>query len=340
MIELGPISDTKNRRIGVRRLISILGLGIVALALSGAGALWTYFQFRYTHAFVLHILAASTDAQVVVEGTGIRINAGIPPWAEPFMLDLSLVTPGLVVYTGLCMLSGCWYLLRRGAGTATARTEFPFPGGSKAAGVQSGLIGTVFGMILAFHNADRQAQDQAQILLEALGTALWSTLTALVFAFFVWPFLSLLYRRLTWSTFSSSEDPFVALATRAGSTAMALDALGSSVAVLHTKIDVQVLVARTSALETQVGLVTTQQKDLSDNITALRRALESMTLKVDTIDSGQQATMKRVSKQQDDLEQLTARVNIRASRWRRVVKTLEDNVRRIHEALSRMSDWS
>jgi hypothetical protein len=120
-----------------------------------------------------------------------------PGWVQPLLKDLSSISALLVVLTALQMLLGALRLLSGNAGNL-ARVHFPFHRSYQTYFVQLGLIGTVVGFVLAFSEVGvaPEAAEQTQVLLDALGTALWSTLTALVLAYMFGPSVEFVYAAL------------------------------------------------------------------------------------------------------------------------------------------------
>lgn len=134
-------------------------------------------------------------ATVFEGGAAATDHEGVSPW-----LDTSMVTPLLLDFTLLCMglgavcLGGWTSLTERWIGKPT----FPFPKGYRGFFVQYGLLGTVYGLILAFWNLNlsQEVSSQTRQLLTGMGAALWSTLTALVLAYVVCPLIERLYQGL------------------------------------------------------------------------------------------------------------------------------------------------
>lgn len=67
--------------------------------------------------------------------------------------------------------------------------HFPFPMMYKTYFVQLGLWGTVFAFIVAFSTKPGASESSVNILYEALGTALWSTFSAITLAFILCPLI-------------------------------------------------------------------------------------------------------------------------------------------------------
>jgi len=123
-----------------------------------------------------------------------------PRWVAPLLQDLSVISPVLVLFTALCMATGAALLVWPSLWPQRfSSPRFPFPSAYRGHFVQLGLLGTIVGFVIAFSSADgRGAPGGAEpaLLLDALGTALWSTLTALTLAYVVGPPVEALYAGL------------------------------------------------------------------------------------------------------------------------------------------------
>lgn len=118
----------------------------------------------------------------------------VPSCLEPYLVDLSVVSPTLVAVTAAFTMIGAFILIgfmaresmpedgweQRSIQSAT----FPFPSRYRTYYVQMGLIGTIFGFVIAFSHLDQEARNTGA-LIDALGTALWSTLIALILAYVI-----------------------------------------------------------------------------------------------------------------------------------------------------------
>jgi hypothetical protein len=123
---------------------------------------------------------------------------GLTPAAIPYLarVDLSTVTPLVLMLTLIAMTRGIWRLDRWLADGKDPRQlwrpHFPFSPGLRNLLIQLGLLGTIFAFIVAFNDlaattAAKAASYNPAVLIAPLGTALWSTFAGIAFAFLVLP---------------------------------------------------------------------------------------------------------------------------------------------------------
>lgn len=259
-------------------------LAAVAALLFGTATIIAYHNLRYSYARVLDILGGAASASPGLELTAVDV----PAWVDPFLQDLSVVSPALVVFTGARMLVAALLLLA--APLATRRwssLHFPFPEPYKVYYIQMGLLGTIVGFVLAFAEVDPRAERQSLILLEALGTALWSTLTAIVLAYVVCPVVEAPYRRLRDMLLprepGDTRSALDLLRARTFAAAEELDVLGAATRALTAasqtlgaELGDRELASRLARVETQVaelvhvaGTLAAAHSELRDRIVAL-----------------------------------------------------------------------
>ena len=174
----------------------------------------------------------------------------------PFMQDLSVVSPLLTAFTLLCMTySG--FLLLRAVPVKKGRSpgpRFPFPSAYKGYYIQIGLIGTIVGFVIAFSNINPSLQGQSEVLLDALGTALWSTLTAITLAYVICPLVEILFQGWLWVRTGYDPHPdtlsaIEALRVRTVAATESLDDFARSISALSADMDNLQLKNRLSNLE-------------------------------------------------------------------------------------------
>ena len=180
----------------------------------------------------------------------------IPAWVMPFMQDLSVVSPALTAFTLLCISYGGFLLLRavpvnRGRSPGP---RFPFPSAYKGYYIQIGLIGTIVGFVIAFSNINPSLQGQSEVLLDALGTALWSTLTAITLAYVVCPLIEILFQgwlrvRTGYDANPDTLSAIEALRLRTVSATESLDDFARSISALSADMDRLQLKNRLNKLE-------------------------------------------------------------------------------------------
>ena len=153
--------------------------------------------------------------------------------------------------------------------------HFPFPENYKIYYVQMGLLGTIVGFVIAFADVDPSAEKQSLILLEALGTALWSTLSALLLAYVLCPVLEQLYQRLAQADPSGDKSGCTVslrqLQRQTIETSSSLKGLSSEVSALGDELSKARVEQRVMALEAEVA---EQQKGLG-RLIELGTALET-----------------------------------------------------------------
>lgn len=243
----GGTAESISRRLA--RAVSsvpVIGGGLLLwLSLLGLALIVTYYNVRYSVYRIASVFAPGERAEPV-----------IPAAVQPLLQDLSLVSPLLVVFTLLCLILASGRLLRLQPGLTQypRHLHFPFPDAYRGYFVQFGLIGTMVGFVIAFSNINTSLQGQSAILLDALGTALWSTLTAIVLAYGVCPLLELLFR--FWlrvrAGLGPETDALAALDELRVQTVAAtqsLTALGRSVTLLSHDMDTLQLHNRLARLE-------------------------------------------------------------------------------------------
>lgn len=115
----------------------------------------------------------------------------VPDWIRWTLVDLSLVTPALVLHCGYRVLRGGIRMMRVSAMWVPDDT-FPFPKRYRVFYVNMGLLGTLIGFVIAFQNPTASIQAQANVLVLSLSTAVWSSVTAVALAYGLGPLFELL----------------------------------------------------------------------------------------------------------------------------------------------------
>lgn len=106
--------------------------------------------------------------------------------------DLSSITPFLLAWFFFGLCRGSFRILQQGIPTANWHNwlHFPFPRNHKTHWVQLGLLGTIWGfLIIGFQMEENKenTQEAINILIQAFGTALLSTFTAVILAYICAP---------------------------------------------------------------------------------------------------------------------------------------------------------
>lgn len=226
---------------------------------------------------------------------------GIPEQFLPLMLDLSVVSPALVTFTTACMFVGSIVVISPGLLPTTSRC-FPFPGSYRGRFVQLGLLGTIVGFVIAFSSIKAGSSEnpysiqQSKIMLDALGTALWSTLTALILAYVFGPLLEAfmkLLMRLRGATMGTDSPSALERLRESGVQAAAsLGELADKAKELGAELDLQ-----------KVGLVMTEVqgtlRELSTQTTKLKLKLEEANQRIGELEEQRHGLEKRVQELDD-----------------------------------------
>lgn len=270
LISPSPENDSRERPAWVTASAgALLALSTVVFLLSLAVG---FYNVRYSAIRISEIGAEPTGA--VAETSTREFPATFPEWVHPYLQDLSVVSPALVAFTAASMILGSVWLLWFPAAVARASSiHFPFPDSYKTYYIQFGLLGTIVGFVIAFSDIDLGAERQTLVLIEALGTALWSTLTALLLSYGVCPLFELAYRRL--------RDP---LARRHPSdTRSALELLrqrtsdaAESLTTLRRTADAMSAELNLHQLESRVGRVEGSLSQIVDDLTRLTKAVRGI----------------------------------------------------------------
>lgn len=136
-------------------------------------------------AFVNNAVAVTKwwKAFIAAGGDGSSVAAKMPgfiEWLDWSVVDYSAVTTLIPTIGFLCMTIGAWRLLRR---RRVAAADFPFFKGSDQLHIALGLFGTLWGIIvIGYYNLETVSMPD---LMQCLHTALFSTLTAVVWVFMI-----------------------------------------------------------------------------------------------------------------------------------------------------------
>src|SRR5580692_10397082 len=246
-----------------RNLLARLTL-IVGLCIFLGGLLISWEQFCYSY-FYLQAVFANAGADALK-----AVMQRIPVWARRYMVDLAVVAPGLVCFTGACVWVGAWRILWGKAVSATHDT-FPFPRPYRIYYIQHGLLGAVFGFVIGFSNLDPESGQASAVLLTALGAALWSTLTAIGLAYFLCPIIEVFFQRVLLTTSGSvnEEDPLIELDKPANDAATALQRLAEAASASDPALAVRSLNETVILLSQNLTLASSKLQLAEGNIQVL-----------------------------------------------------------------------
>jgi hypothetical protein len=251
---------------------------IGSLWLCGTATVVVYYNMIYSRDQITRMLRPQGPKSAL----DVRNADPVPAWVMPYMVDLSVVTPGLIAFTAACMAYGASLLVRSSVPVAklTGR-RFPFPSAYRTHYVQMGLLGTLIGFVIAFSNPDLAAERQADVLLAALGTALWSSLIAIALAYLVCPIVEGLSQQLgrlrtgvllTADTSSAVNE----LRGHTMAAAAALNSLTGSVKALDLEMGIQQLGVRLTALEAQLHTVSDDVSRIKSEVGDVSRTIRSL----------------------------------------------------------------
>ena len=264
-----------------------------AAMLVAAGAAWVAAQAGrvswYNIKYSLHEIR-------MIRGDPTDEFAGIPEQFLPLMLDLSVVSPALVTFTATCMLIGSIVVIRPSLLPVTSR-HFPFPGSYRGRFVQLGLLGTIVGFVIAFSSIKAGSSEnpysieQSKIMLDALGPALWSTLTALVLAYVFGPlfeaFMQLLMRFRGAAIGTDSLSALERLRERGVQAAASLGELANKATALGAELDLQKLGLVMAEIQAAV-------RELSAQTTRLELDLKEADRRIGQLDAQRHELKTRV----------------------------------------------
>jgi hypothetical protein len=232
-----------------------------------ASLIVTVYNVSYSYHRILEIASGTTEPPAHPDALSI------PAWVAPFLQDLSVVAPGVVVFTTACMTYAAALLLWFPASAQTfVSPHFPFPRNYKMYYVQFGLIGTLIGFVMAFSDIDLRAERQAIILVEALGTAVWSSLMAILLAYGVCPVVEMVYQRLRQPRAPAAADTrsaLEALRRRTVDAAESLATLRDSANALGAELSVR-------HIETRVGRLEGTLSEVADRLAQLTRLTQDL----------------------------------------------------------------
>jgi biopolymer transport protein ExbB/TolQ len=283
---------------------SSLGLAIFSAAILCAAVVIGSYNVRYSYHRISDIVQRDETAAAQLGGRADLV----PEWVAPFMQDLSVVSPGLVAFTAACMLFSALLLIRFPAATPRIETvHFPFPVTYKTYYVQMGLLGTIIGFVIAFSEIDLGAERQTLVLIEALGTALWSTLTALLLAYGVCPVVELLYQRLRAPAGRARTDTRSALDVlrqRTVDAAQSLAMLTDSANAVSGELDLHHLENRIGRIEGKLSAIGESLAELTGTTRELREYREEMEGNARMVESFADTTEQRLSQLDEQLRRL------------------------------------
>jgi len=251
------------------------------------------YNVRYSYHRIWQLTSGDAD-----EASDI-IALAIPAWVSPFLQDLSVISPGLVVFTSACMAFSALLLLWFPASAQRFPSpHFPFPPSYKLYYIQLGLLGTMIGFVIAFSDIDLSAERQSVVLVEALGTALWSTLTAILLAYGVCPIVEMVYQRLKRPGALVATDTRSALETlrqRTVDAATSLTILTDSASALGAELSTRHIENRVGRLEDTLSRVADQLAQLAAVTQRLSTTPEDLAHQARTADARAAATDDRLA---------------------------------------------
>lgn len=314
----------------------ILAMAMLALslALTAAAGAVGYYNVGYT----AQRLAAERQSAAEATGLGSADGAGgevepaaalpetqRPAWIQACLKDLSMVSPGLVAFTGLLMAWGALLLLRLPAPTTRiAGSRFPFPTRYKPYYVNMGLLGTIVGFVIAFSDINPRAEGQSTVLLDALGTALWSTLTAIFLAYLFCPLIEVAYQKIGRLRFgympdSDPRSQIQRLQQRADDAVAAFERLAGSADSLAGELDRESWALRLTEAESHLATLLKRLIPLEQRVADLHDASRKLNETVAKLSTDSELASERLEAR---IERLERRTEGRAEELERRVEAL------------------
>jgi biopolymer transport protein ExbB/TolQ len=303
------------------------GLGLASLAILAAALVVGFWQAVYSfHAIGIVRRGDNIDAA----------SQQVPSWVRSLMVDLSLVTPGLVALTAGWMVWGAWLILRRAPSSRLAHPSFPFPPRYKIFCVQMGLLGTLIGFVIAFKNPSLISKigEQAKVLLQALSAALWSSVAGVALAYLVCPVIAILYQRLVHGRVTTGGSPVERFNDVVTDTANALERFQKSVTSLGPELDLQRMAAAVKELGALVGGLSGRVSAVEDGLKEFRKTLadhdrrlanaataEALRRERESIEK-QCASKTELTKLETKVDTLASRLDVRQRQARAAVRSL------------------
>lgn len=236
--------------------------GLLGAILFTVGSVLLYYQLVFS---VAALSPLYHGADVDLE----RAAAAVPPWIVRAMVDLSLVTPGLLVHMAGCLLWGGIILVGGRFAKRHCIPTFPFPNRYRLYYVNMGLFGTLVGFVIAFWNTDMEARRQASVLVTSLSTAVWSSLVAVGLAYLVCPVLEIIWQFPVRSMLPRSGNPLDVLSASAASTASALDDVTRALAAMNPSLDLHMIASDNAVLKVKVESLNQRMKQIEENVRTL-----------------------------------------------------------------------
>lgn len=253
------------------------------------------------------------------------------------VVDLSTVTTCLIFLTMLLATIGTTRVM---IGNNLERGEhFPFWPKYVILYVQLGLLGTLFGLIIAFRDISPDQTENTQFILMALGTALWSTFSAIFLAYVLCPYFfeKLLFGRILphepghLGEAGRTEEPIDKLSRSFANLNKEVDKTSEDFNQLSKEIDKHKMARSFSELHQKIETTTKGFTNLSEEI----NNLESIQEKLDKFFS----LSNKISGLKNELEQLISqnqtKINDVEQSLKRTTQTVSDlKERKIDERLS------
>jgi hypothetical protein len=239
-------------------------------------------------------------------------------------IDKSTVTTALIFSFLFFIARGNYRIYQEGKkqipSPALFSEHFPFPMKYKTYFVQLGLWGTVFAFIVAFSTQSGMSGSSNIVLLfEALGTALWSTFSAITLAFILCPPVEGIFSRavrLNYPKFFKSPDEEII------KTANAIDKLSDKAELAAGKLTD--LTKELNELHEEITLekLRAQFNDLSRQVKEDMREQEKLIKQIQT----------QIVQVQKDLKDAEKNVNEKLG-------PIEDNLKEQHEIIQSHEDF-
>jgi len=307
--------------------IRTLSSGVVfagGFLMFGFGFIITLIQLFYTIHYLRAVFAnAGTEALQ-------KVSTLIPAWSRPFMVDLALVAPGLVGFTGACVALGASRILRGNEDLEQFDT-FPFPKPYRTYYIQHGLLGAVFGFVIAFWNLKPDSPEAPTVMLAALGAALWSTLTAITLAYFLCPIIEWVFQRhlIAASDVYTDEDPLLVLDKRAHIAAAALERLASTASSVDVAFTLRTLDDQLVSLRRELVMTVERVESADKRISLLEGSLRRASSDLDGVRAIADKDRRNIEKLLVDAASLRKEIGDGETRMRRDLEPLRKQLQQM-----------
>lgn len=323
----------------MRKLILLLEIFAIFLATIVSGVAW-----------IINLFFAIGEISKIKQITNLSFEIGqffgIRKGSLLFYIstvDLSTVTTLVVLITLLWVIWGIWkvfFAVKNKRDIKELHTEhFPFFPKYQTIFVQLGLLGTLWGFIIAFKQTSVGGSYDPKIIYQALGTALWSTFAAIFLAFVVCPVVSGLFnllfahlrnipvvssngdltQTLVEEDIQAVSDKFRNLSEQINTTTGSLEKLTKEV----YNLSVERALGQLSSLQKDVDSL---QKDVEEKLKTIVNKIGSMDQKIDTWMNGEASKFREITNYIEGVEKKVVSQNERVTKMTHGLRAVLGNL--------------